>query len=187
MLAALQGQDRHLIRPISARTCLRVSEVTVSTTSVISWLYLCKTTTCPIQPNVENSWGHRSQRSWRTRDQTYISHLALYTREIHVSGHGKRQIWIFPARKSNYPLKQCRELGDRFPGGTGWDGEGWSLPLSILLHTRLFLWGFIKSNMVWAHSTYKQINSTDPWSCSTVLTEMLWPVIAYHRHAYRVC
>jgi len=79
-------------------------------------LYLSITATCPVQPNMENSWGHQSQWSWRTRDQTYISHLASYAREIHISGQGRRQIWIFSARKSNSPLKQCCELGDRFSG-----------------------------------------------------------------------
>jgi len=87
-----------------------------------------------------------------------VSNPASLVTEIHISGQGRRQIWIFSARKSNSPLKQRCELGSRFPGH-------WSCPLSVRPEPWLFLWGSVKSNMVRVHSTHKQINSTDPWSC----------------------
>jgi len=91
-----------------------------------------------------------------------ISHLASYAREIHIPGQEQRQIWIFSARISNSPLKQCCELGDRCPGH--WM-RWWGLitsPLSSTGHLTFLVGVFFQKQYVMSEQ-YLQIDKLN-WS-----------------------
>ena len=164
MHAPLQGQGRHQRQMISAHRSQNLWSYYLNSSSNQMFAFTYNSA-LPSTTKRGRFIGTLKSVILEYEISVFISHPASYAREIHISVEGRTQIWIFSARKSNSPLKQSCELGDTFPGH--WMRRRRSLitsPLSLTGHLTLFV-GLCQKHCVWVRSTYKQINSTDPWNC----------------------